>query len=63
MDRFYNIHFIFLHKFRQLRKHISKMEQRYPNIFDIKILISAATANATINAITFINGQGMLLNL
>ena len=39
------------------------MEQRYPNIFDIKILISAATANATINAITFINGQGMLLNL
>ena len=45
------------------REHVDMLKQRYPNTFDIKTLISAATANATINAITFITGCGMLLNL
>ena len=40
-----------------------KLKWCYPNTFDIKIFISAATANARINAIIFITGIGMLLNL
>ena len=44
-------------------EHVDKPEQNYPNNLDIKILISAATAKATINAITFITGHGILLYL
>ena len=35
----------------------------YPVIFDIKILINTATANAAINAIIFVKGHGILPNL